>query len=217
VPRPAIDLSLLAIPSFASSVLAGTLFRVGAGATPFLVPMLLQVGFGKSASEAGLVSFATAIGALAMKPLARPILQRFGFRWVLVGGAVLSAAGVAVAALFTPAWPLAVIFVLLAAGGLCRSLQFTALNTLAFVDVPLPRLSAATSFSGTAQQLAPALGVVLATTALEASAALAGRSGLAVPDFSVAFLVAGAVTLAAAPFFLKLAPDAGAAVSGHLR
>ncbi|MBK1657407.1 MDR family MFS transporter [Paracraurococcus ruber] len=214
--RPALDLSLLRIETFNQSTLAGSLFRIGAGATPFLVPMLLQVGFGKSASEAGLVSFATALGALAMKPLARPILRRFGFRTVLIGTALLSAAGVAVAAFFTPAWPLPVIFGLLALGGLFRSLQFTSLNTLAFADVPQARLSAATSFSGTAQQLAPALGVVLATTTLEASALMAGRHALAVPDFGVAFLVAGAVVAASAPFFARLAPDAGATVSGHL-
>jgi len=216
-PRPALDLSLLAIPSFNTSVMAGTLFRIGAGATPFLVPMLLQVGFGKSASEAGLVSFATALGALAMKPLARPILRRFGFRAVLVGATILSAAGVAVAAAFTPAWPLAAIFVLLAAGGLFRSLQFTALSTLSFADVPTARLSAATSFAGTTQQLAPALGVVLATTTLEASAQLSGHATAQVHDFAVAFLVAGAVVLAAAPWFARLAPETGEAVSGHHR
>jgi EmrB/QacA subfamily drug resistance transporter len=213
--RPALDLSLLRITTFSQGTLAGSLFRIGAGATPFLVPMLLQVGFGKTASAAGLVSFATALGALAMKPLARPILRRFGFRSVLIGTSVLAAAGVAVAALFTPAWPLAAIFLLLALGGLFRSLQFTALNTLAFADVPPPRLSAATSFAGTAQQLAPALGVVLATTTLEASATLAGRHAPAGPDFVAGFLVAGLVILASAPFFARLAPDAGEAVSGH--
>ena len=137
--------------------------------------MLLQVGFGKSASEAGLVSFATALGALAMKPLARPLLKRFGFRRALIGASLVAAVGVALPAAFTPDWPLALIFAVLALGGLFRSLQFTALNTLAFADVPTARLSAATSFAGTAQQLAPALGVVLATTSLEVSAMLAGR------------------------------------------
>ena len=215
VKRPALDLSLLEIPTFRQSTLAGTLFRVGAGTSPFLVPMLLQVGFGKSASEAGLVSFATALGALAMKPLARPLLRRFGFRRALIGASLVAAVGVALPAAFTPAWPLPVIFAVLALGGLFRSLQFTALNTLAFADVPTARLSAATSFSGTAQQLAPALGVVLATTTLEASSLLAGRPGISAPDFTVAFVVAAVVVAASAPFFARLAPDAGEAVSGH--
>src|SRR3954452_3485910 len=206
VKRPALDLSLLRIPTFNQSTLAGSLFRIGAGPSPFLVPMLLQVGFGKTASEAGMVSFATALGALAMKPLARPILKQFGFRKALIGASLIAAVGIGLPAAFTPAWPLPVIFALLALGGLFRSLQFTALNTLAFADVPTARLSAATSFAGTAQQLAPALGVVLATTTLEASKSLGGRHLLAVHDFAVAFLVAAAAVAASAPFFARLAP-----------
>jgi EmrB/QacA subfamily drug resistance transporter len=213
--RPALDFSLFRVRTFAQGALAGSLFRIGAGATPFLVPLLLQVGFGKSASEAGLVSFATALGAFAMKPLARPVLRRFGFRRALVGGALLSATGVAVLATLSPAWPLAAIFAVLALGGLFRSLQFSALNALAFADLPAARLSAGTSLFGTLQQLAPALGVVLATAALEASAHLAGRAGLKKEDFAAAFLVAGAVIAASAPLHARLAPDAGAAVSGQ--
>ncbi len=220
--RPALDFGLLAVPSFNTAALAGSLFRIGAGATPFLVPLVLQVGFGKGPAESGLVSFATALGALAMKPLARPILRRLGFRATLVANAVLSAAGIAVCASFTAAWPLALVFAVLALGGLFRSLEFTAINTLAFAEIPQARLSAATSFYGTAQQLAPALGVVLATATLEASAALGGGGGgsgrhgaLTTADFSAAFLVAGAVVLATMPFFARLAPDTGADVSGH--
>ncbi len=215
--RPAIDFSLLAIPTFNQATLAGSVFRGGAGAAPFLVPMLLQLGFHRSASAAGLVSFATALGAMAMKPLARPILRRFGFRAALAGNALLAAAGIAVCATFTAAWPVMAIFGLLALGGLARSLQFTALNTLAFADVPQAKLSAATSFFGTAQQLSPALGVVLATASLEASSALHGRQGLlTTADFSWAFVISAVVVAASAPFFTRLRQDAGGAISGHL-
>jgi EmrB/QacA subfamily drug resistance transporter len=135
-PRPALDLGLLALPSFRQAALAGSLFRAGAGAVPFLVPMLLQVGFGWSATEAGFVALATALGAFAMKPLARPVLKRWGFRRVLAANGVLAALGVAAGAAFSPAWPLAALFAALAVGGLFRSLQFTAMNTLAFAEVP---------------------------------------------------------------------------------
>jgi EmrB/QacA subfamily drug resistance transporter len=217
VARPAVDFTLLRIPAFHQATVAGSLFRVGAGTTPFLVPMLLQVGFGHSAAEAGLVSFATALGALAMKPLVRPILRRFGFRNAIVGNSLLAAASIGIGAAFTSAWPLALVFVVLALGGLFRSLQFTALNTLAFAEVPQARLSAATSLFGTVQQLSPALGVVLATGTLEASAALAGRQDgpLLTSDFAAGFLVGAAVVAASAPFFARMPPDAGAAVSGH--
>jgi len=211
---PALDFSLLRVPTFHAAAATGTIFRVGAGASPFLVPVLLQVGFGWSATESGVVSFATALGALAMKPLARPILRRWGFRGSIVWGSVMAGASLAACALFTPAWPLPAMFALLALGGLFRSLQFTALNTLAFADLPQSRFSAATGFYGITQQIAPALGVVLATASLELSAAMAGRP-VAAADFTVAFIVAGLVVVSAAPFFARLPKDAGDEVSGH--
>lgn len=213
--RPAMDLSLLRVPAFRAATLAGSLFRAGAGAVPFLVPLLLQLGFGWRATEAGLVAFATALGAFAMKPLAGPILRRFGFRTVLAANTALAAAGVALGAAFTPAWPVALIFAALALGGLFRSLNFTALNTLAFAELPRERLSAGTAFYGTAQQLPQAVGVLIATTSLEAARHWRGGEALAVADFTVAFLAAGAVVLLAVPGFLALPPDTGREVSGH--
>jgi EmrB/QacA subfamily drug resistance transporter len=215
--RPAVDLSLFRIATFRDPALAGSIFRSGAGAVPFLIPVMLQIGFGMSATESGFVSFATALGAFAMKPLVRPLLKRTGFRAALVGNGVVAAAGIAALALLSPAWPAAAIFLLLAAGGLARSLQFTALNTLAFADVPAERMSAATALYGTLQQLTPALGVVLATTTLEASLALSGRGALVAADFAWGFVVAAAVVLASVPLHARLAPDAGAEVSGHRR
>ncbi|MCS6891995.1 MAG: MFS transporter [Rhodovarius sp.] len=213
--RPALDLSLLEVPSFRAATLPGTLFRVGAGASPFLVPVLLQAGFGWGATESGLVSFATALGALAMKPLAQPILRWLGFRTTVVWAGLLAGVSLAACALFDASWPLWAMFLLLAVGGLFRSLQFTALNTLAFADLPPARLSAATGFFGMAQQISPALGVVLATATLEASAAMAGRHEVAAADFSIAFVVAALVLASATPFFLRLPPAIGREVSGH--
>jgi EmrB/QacA subfamily drug resistance transporter len=213
--RPAVDLTLLKLPSFHGATVAGTVFRVGAGASPFLVPVLLQVGFGWGATESGLVSFATAIGALAMKPLAQPILKRLGFRATLVWGTLAAAVTLAACAAFSAAWPLWAMFAVLAVGGLFRSLQFTALNTLAFAELPQSRFSAATGFYGMAQQISPALGVVLATMTLEASAALHGRHEVVAMDFSFAFVVAGCVVAAAAPLLARLPRGVGAEVSGH--
>jgi len=215
--RPALDLSLLRVPSYFHSAVPATLFRIGAGASPFLVPTLLQVGLGHGATEAGFLSFATALGALGMKPLVRPLLARFGFRAVLVVGALLAGLSVAACALIGHAWPWLAVFALLAAGGLVRSLLFTSLGALSVADLPAERLAAATALSQTLQQLSPALGVVLATASLEASAALAGRgeAALAPADFAAAFVVAGVVAAAAAPIFARIPADVGAAVSGH--
>jgi MFS family permease len=150
-----------------------------------------------------------------MKPLVRPLLKRFGFRNALLINGVLASAGIALLALPNPAWPVAAIFLLLACGGLFRSLQFTSLNTLVFADVPPEKLSAATSFYSTLQQLSPALGVVLATATLELSRLAAGRAELGLADFSAGFLVAAVVTLLSIPMLAALSRAAGAEVSGH--
>jgi EmrB/QacA subfamily drug resistance transporter len=215
--RPALDLTLLKVPSFHAALFAGSLFRIGAGASPFLVPVLLQVGFGWAASEAGFVSFATALGALMMKPLARPILRAVGFRGTVIWGGLAAAVTLAGSAMFTPSWPIWAMFVWLALSGLARSLQFTSLNTLSFADLPQNRLSAGTGFMGMAQQMAPALGTVLATTTLEISAWAHGRHELAVEDFSVGFLVAGLVSALATPLYARLPADIGHEVSGQRR
>ncbi len=215
VAQPAIDLTLLRVPTFQVAAVAGTVFRIAAGASPFLLALTLQIGFGWSATQSGLVAFATAIGAFSMKPLARPLLRMWGFRNVLIGNGVIAACGLCVGALFTPAWPWVAIFIVLAMGGLSRSLQFTAYNTLAFADLPPERLSAGTSFYGTAQQLPSALGVVLASGAIGVSASLAGREVAALADFSMGFWVAGVVALLAVPLMLGLARDAASEVSGH--
>jgi EmrB/QacA subfamily drug resistance transporter len=215
--RPAVDLSLLRLPSFGVSMGGGSLFRIGASTLPFLLPLKLQIVFGMSASASGLVTFATALGAFAMKPLVRPLLKRFGFRAVLVFNGVLAAVGVAVCAAFTPDWPIAAIFIVLAMGGLTRALQFTSLATLGFADVPSEKLAPATAMSGTMQQLGQALGVVLGSLTLEAAMLVTGAATPGAREFAIGFLVAGVVVLGSIPSALRMAPETGARVSGHRR
>ena len=82
-PNAILDLGLLKVETFRSSVVGGGLFRIGVGAIPFLLPLLLQVGFGLNAFQTGLLTFASAIGAISMKLVAQRLLRRFGFRRVL--------------------------------------------------------------------------------------------------------------------------------------
>jgi MFS family permease len=210
-----VQAGIAAAISLGSSLQTGTLFRAGAGAVPFLLPLKLQLVFGLSAGASGLITFATALGAFAMKPLVRPLLKRFGFRRVLAVNCVAVSAGVAICAAFTPAWPLAALFGVLALGGVTRSLHFTALNAMSFADVPPQKFAAATAMSGTVQQLGVALGVVLGSLTLEASLAIAGREGPVLADFAAGFIVAGFVVLASLPSTLRMPPETGAGVSGH--
>ena len=212
---PLLDVTLLRIPTFATSVVAGSLFRIGIGAMPFLLPLMLQLGFGLSPLRSGLITFVSAAGALTVKPIAKPMLRRFGFRAVLSVNAALSAVVVALTAAFRPSWPILAIYGVLLIGGVFRSLQFTAYNTIAYADIPPPRMSQATSLYSTLQQLSLTVGVTLGAAALAVFGALTGRSHPGLPAFSAAFLIVAAVMLPAAWLALRLPRSAGEEMSGH--
>ena len=211
---PILDLSLFRIPTFAMSMWGGTLFRIGVGATPFLLPLLLQVGFGLSPFKSGTITFAAAVGAIAMKFAAPPILKRYGFRSVLVWNAVIASAFVALPASFTPATPLLLIIVLLLIGGFFRSLQFTSINALSYADISPERMSRATTLSSVAQQLSLSLGISIGAITLELTTHLTGGA-IKASSFWPAFLVVGALTVLSVFPFIFLARDAGDLMSGR--
>jgi EmrB/QacA subfamily drug resistance transporter len=213
--HPVLDLSLLATQTFRTAVLGGFLFRVGVGAIPFLLPLLLQLGFGKNPLESGLITFAAAVGAITMKMTAKRILRRFGFRTVLTYNAVISAASIAACALFQTTTPAAVVVAVLLLGGFFRSLEFTSINALAYSDVPRERMSRATSFASVGQQLSLSVGVGLGALILHTVVALRGGAGATAPDFAPAFLIVAGISALAALVFRRLPADAGAEVSGR--
>ncbi|MGD9541911.1 DHA2 family efflux MFS transporter permease subunit [Methylocystis sp.] len=214
-PYPIVDLDLLRIPTFRAAVFGGFLFRIGLGATPFLLPLLLQVGFGLSAYEAGLLTFVSAIGAIAMKTTAQPILRIFSFRRVLIVNALICAVFLGLCATFSAATPHLLIMGALLVGGFFRSLEFTALNALAYADVDQDAMSRATSFASVAQQLSLSTGVAIGAAALETARTLRGGGALQAADFAPAFLVVAAISAIAVTQFLRLAPNAGAELVGR--
>lgn len=212
---PILDLSLLRVPTFRASILGGFLFRMGIGALPFLTPLLLQLGFGLSPFGSGMITFAGAAGALAMKLTAGPILRGLGFRRALVWNAFVCATFMAGYGLFTPMTPHLVIIATLLAGGFFRSLQFTSLNTLAYAAIPESAMSRATTLSSVGQQLSLTFGVGLGALLLHATLAWRGGDTLGAADFAPAFFGIAAISLLSVGFFVPLPPDAGAEMSGH--
>jgi hypothetical protein len=217
VPNPAINFSLLRIPSFHASTIAGSLFRVGAGALPFLVPLTLQLGFGLSASRSGMISLASALGSFCMRPMTRFALGWFSVRTVLIAGSVSFAAVLAACATLTPSWPTAAIFILLLLGGLSRSLAFATMGAMCFADVPQEQLSSATSFQGTTQQLTKAVGVAIAASSLQLTMYWSGRSHPGQSDFASAFLLIAVTVLISVPMFAALGSEVGAGLSAARR
>lgn len=216
VPHPVIDLRLLRVPTFSAAIYGGFLFRIGLGATPFLLPLLLQNGFGLSAAQSGLLTFVGAVGAIVMKMTAKSIIDHFGFRRVLVVNALISAGSIAAYALFTPATPHALILLAILVGGFFRSLQFTALNAIAYADIAQTDMSKATSFAAVGQQLSLSVGVAIGAAALEIVRG-PGASGalLAATDFPPAFLLVAGIAALSAGVFLRLQRNAGDSLIRH--
>ena len=207
---PIIDLALFKIPTFAISILGGSLFRVGIGAVPFLLPLMLQIGFGLSPLTSGLLTFASAAGALTMKAAAGPIIRAIGFRRILVTNAVIGGLFLVGYGLFKPATPHFLIFGALLAGGFFRALQFTSVNTLTYADVPAPLMSRATSLASMMQQLSLSIGVGMGAMLLHVILTTRGGSALIAHDFAPAFWIVGLISIASVLLFARLAPGAGA-------
>jgi EmrB/QacA subfamily drug resistance transporter len=212
---PVLDFALLRLPTMRASIIGGFLFRLGIGALPFLLPLLMQIGFGLSPFRSGLVTFASAVGAMGMKTLAARIIRTFGFRNMMTINAVVSSVFLAACALFTPATPLLLIMIILVVGGFFRSLQFTAINTVAYAQVEPARMSRATTLVSVNQQLAISAGVAVGALSVETTQALRHVHELSADDFAPAFLVVSIISAASAWLFWQMPDDAGHEISGH--
>ena len=207
---PLIDLRLLSVPTFRASVTGGSLFRIGIGSIPFLLPLMLQIGFGLDPFQSGSITFIASAGALLMKTTAAPILRIFGFRPVLIYGAIASAIILGSYGFFTPSTPTALIMGLLLFGGFIRSLVFTSLNAIAYAEIDQIQLSRATSFVSVAQQLSLSLGIAAAAGVLQGLAYLHPGAGPFTPEnFRWAFIAMGLISICSVFSFLRLPADAG--------
>lgn len=213
--QPALDFTLLRLPTFRASIYGGFLFRVGVGAMPFLLPLLMQVGFGLSPFGSGLVTFSSAVGAIGMKTLAARIIRTFGFRNIMTVNAVVSSVFLAACALFTVTTPLLLIMIILVVGGFFRSLQFTAINALTYADVEPERMSRATTLASVNQQLAISAGVALGAFSVETTMLFRHDTELTAGDFGPGFLVVSVLSAMSTFYFMRLPADAGHQVSGR--
>lgn len=213
--HPLLKLDLLRCPTFRATIVGGSLFRIGVGAVPFLLPLMLQIGFGLSPLESGLLTFASAAGALFMKALAAGILRRFGFRAVMTANAFVASAFLAANGLFTPATPHWLIVAILLVGGCFRSLQFTSINAIGYADVASRDMGSATALTSVAQQLSLSVGVALGGLILQGANGWRGGAELGAQDFWPAFLAVALISALSGFVFARLAPDAGAEMSGH--
>lgn len=209
---PILNLGVLRFRTYFTSVVGGTPLRIAIGASPFLLPLMLQLGFGLSPLASGLLTVASAVGSLATRAIMKQVIERVGFRSLLLGTTLFSSVAYACYGLFTPHTPHWMIFVVLMLGGLVNSMGMVALQTLGYSDIPKQRMSHASTLATMAQQLSLSFGVTL-------GAGLVGLAAwwhdgdatmLEARDFSPAFVVIGLITLVSLVFFMRLDRNEGA-------
>jgi len=212
---PLLSLALLKIKTFAITVEGGSIFRIAISVSPFLLPLMFQVGFGLNAFQSGMLMLGLFAGNLSMKPATTWVLRRFGFRSVLITNGVLTAGWMLGCALLFSHTPRTVILAVLFVNGLCRSMQFTCLSTLAFADIPKPDLSSATSFFSMITQMSMGMGVAVGAILLRVAGLLDGNAhgNPTTKEFHIAFVMVAALTLLATIDCFTLDRNAGAAIS----
>jgi EmrB/QacA subfamily drug resistance transporter len=215
IPDPILDPRLMRVHSFGISMIAGSITRIAQGAQPFLLPLMMQLGFGLSAVQSGLVTLGTALGSVLMKGVAPRILRRFGFRDSLIVGGFVACFCYGICAFFRPGWPFPLMFLVLVTSGFFMSFQFTGYNTVAYDRIAPEQLSSATSFYTTFQQLMLSVGICVGAMGLEGAMFARGHENPGLADFSVAWVLVCGISLFAFFWNRRFLPEDGVEFSGH--
>jgi MFS family permease len=212
--HPLLDPKLFRHRLFRASITGGSMFRIGVGAVPFLLPLMLQLGFGLTPFQSGAITFVSAMGAIMSKFIAERVFARFGFPHVLGVAGMLGGLLIALQGFFNENTAVLIMMLALFAGGVLRSVFFTGCNAIGYADVSDDEASQATAIVAVCQQLSIAFGVAVAGAILEISTQANGGT-LTLVDFQTAFFVVGGLSMLAGLIYLRLPADAGSNVSGH--
>lgn len=204
---PLIPLPLFKTRTFSVGIVGNVTSRLGTGCVPFLMPLMLQVGFGYSALIAGCMMVPTALGAMVAKSTVTEILRRFGYRKTLFSITFIIGIMIAQFSLQSPGLALWLLVLPLFVLGMAMSTQFTAMNTITLADLSDEHASSGNSVLAVTQQLSISFGVAVSAAVLTA---FKGNESLStVEQFHYTFLIMGAVTLLSSLVFLVLRPKDG--------
>ncbi|AVU78160.1 DHA2 family efflux MFS transporter permease subunit [Pseudomonas sp. Fig-3] len=211
IENPLFAPSLFKTRTFAVGILGNLFARLGSGALPFLVPLLLQVALGYSPSQAGMSMLPLAAAAMVAKSVARPLIERFGYRSVLTANTLalgLMLASMGLVSEQTPYW---LLLAQLAVLGAINSLQFTAMNTVTLIDLDDASASSGNSLLSVVAQLSLSLGVACAGALLGGFTAQVGNDGVdtVLGAFQLTFLTVGIMAMLAATIFSQLSKEDG--------
>ncbi len=208
--HPIVKTDLFAYKTFKVAALGNLVTRLGFSGVPFLLPLLLQIGFGMTAEISGLMLAPVALGLLVAKPIFLPLLRWLHFKWLLLINTFVSGLSICLFTMVGPFTPLYVIGFFTFFYGLTTSIQYTALNSLAFAELPDEYLSAATSITSTLQQLSQSFGVAMSAIFIRIfSYVFTDNISLKPTVFYYTFFAIAIVTLFSTLIFLKLKDEDG--------
>ncbi|TDX85156.1 MFS transporter [Neorhizobium sp. R1-B] len=195
-----LDMSVFREPTFRATTIGTSLMLMGCAALPYLTALMLQLGFGMNAFEAGLLVFSGAIGALAAKFIVAPLFKQMGFMRIMILSALLSGVGIAVKATLLPSTPALLIMALLFINGLVRSVYFTGHAVLTVADTAPEQAGHATAIAAVSRPVASALSFALAGGLLGLLSS--GGEANTISDYHLVIAVGAALCASAALAFI---------------
>ncbi|OCX67109.1 hypothetical protein BFP70_02805 [Thioclava sp. SK-1] len=212
-----LDPQLFQHRTFSVGIWGGLIFRLAIGGSALILPLFFQLGLGMSILMSGALTGVTAIGALIVRGFSANIVNRFGFRPVLIAGTLIR--GLTLLGFVTVSTPSDwQILPLLLIGGIAQAVTFTAINAITFGDLNSVEMSRGTSMSSVGQQVSLTLGIALAGIAIEIGAALTqaamSNSAIGLSAFTVGFCIIALTGPVSALIFMRLRPEDGAEMRG---
>ncbi|MEJ4046492.1 multidrug transporter subunit MdtD [Erwinia sp. SLM-02] len=205
-PSPLLPLPMFKTRTFSVGIIGNIASRLGTGCIPFLMPLMLQVGFGYTALIAGCMMAPTALGSILAKSLVTRVLRLFGYRKTLVGISVIIGVLIASFSLQSASWSVLAMLIPLFILGMAMSTQFTAMNTITLADLTDANASSGNSMLAVTQQLAIGFGVAVSAAVLRFYENFGGST---FQNFHATFLTMGVITVISALVFLLLKPGDG--------
>ncbi|MGC2636899.1 MAG: DHA2 family efflux MFS transporter permease subunit [Acidobacteriaceae bacterium] len=212
---PLLRLALFRLRTFRAAVGGGFITRLGIGGVPFLLPLLYQIGLGYTPVQSGLLIMPQAIAAMVMNLSMTRLLNRFGYRSILISNTFIIGVLLVLFAtigLRTPLWAIVVLAFLY---GAFSTLQYTSMNTLVYADVSEEETSATSTIFATMQQMALSFGVAIAglATAFFLPSQVWSTPTVFIHGIHEAFVALGVLTVVSTVVFRSLRRRDGLSIS----
>lgn len=167
-----LDLSVFRVTTFTQSLRGIFPFTMVVGSVPLLLPLMFEDRFGWSPIKSGAIVLFVFIGNVVAKPSTTPLLNRFGYRRVLLVATSAVCLTMLTFALFDAATPVAVIALVAFINGVVRSIGYSGLLTLVYSDVGEEHMSHGTTLAATVQQVAAGFAASAGVVALRVGSSI---------------------------------------------